>query len=73
MTNKPKRQYRIRNRRDYNKALVLRGSLTLWVSGLDKLPVLYRDARVRTVSEAAHIFELSLHQQVCPAPPPAST
>ena len=31
MTNKPKRQYRIRNWRDYNKALVRRGSLTLWV------------------------------------------
>lgn len=31
MTNKPKRQYRIRNWPDYNKALVLRGSLTLWV------------------------------------------
>ena len=31
MTNKPKRQYRIRNWRNYNKALVLRGSLTLWV------------------------------------------
>ena len=31
MTNKPKRRYRIRNWRDYNKALVRRGSLTLWV------------------------------------------
>lgn len=31
MTNKPKRQYRIRNWRDYNKALVRRGSLTLRV------------------------------------------
>ncbi len=32
MTNKkPKRQYRIRNWRDYNKALVQRGSLTLWI------------------------------------------
>lgn len=31
MTNKPKRQYRIRNWRDYNSALVCRGSLTLWV------------------------------------------
>ena len=31
MTNKPKRQYRIRNWRDYNSALVRRGSLTLWV------------------------------------------
>lgn len=31
MTNKTKRQYRIRNWRDYNSALVRRGSLTLWV------------------------------------------
>ncbi len=31
MTNEPKRRYRIRNWRDYNKALVRRGSLTLWV------------------------------------------
>ena len=31
MTNKEKRRYRIRNWRDYNAALVRRGSLTLWV------------------------------------------
>lgn len=31
MTTKNKQQYRIRNWRDYNKALVRRGSLTLWV------------------------------------------
>jgi endonuclease YncB( thermonuclease family) len=31
VTNKNKRQYRIRNWRDYNKALVSRGSLTLWI------------------------------------------
>ncbi|HEX7177072.1 MAG TPA: IS5 family transposase, partial [Pyrinomonadaceae bacterium] len=31
MTNKPKRQYRIRNWHEYNSALVRRGSLTLWV------------------------------------------
>lgn len=31
MTNKPKRQYRIRNWPDYNRALIGRGSLTLWV------------------------------------------
>jgi hypothetical protein len=31
VTSKPKRQYRIRNRRDYNSALVRRGSLTLRV------------------------------------------
>ena len=32
MTNKKKRQYRIRNWQQYNKALVGRGSLTLWVN-----------------------------------------
>ena len=31
MTNKTKRQYRIRNWQQYNKALVSRGSLSLWV------------------------------------------
>jgi hypothetical protein len=31
VTNKPKRRYRIRNWRDYNSALIRRGSLTLWV------------------------------------------
>ena len=31
MTNKPKRRYRIRNRRDYNSVLVRPGSLTLWI------------------------------------------
>jgi hypothetical protein len=31
VTNKAKRRYRIRNWRDYNSALVRRGSLTLWV------------------------------------------
>jgi Transposase DDE domain len=31
VTNKTKRQYRIRNWRDYNRALIGRGSLTLWV------------------------------------------
>jgi hypothetical protein len=31
VTNKEKRQYRIRNWREYNKALVSRGSLTLWI------------------------------------------
>jgi hypothetical protein len=31
VTNKTKRRYRLRNWRDYNSALVRRGSLTLWV------------------------------------------
>ncbi len=42
MTKQRKRQYRIRNWRDYNSALVRRGSLTLWgeQSALDR----WRDA-----------------------------
>ena len=35
MTNKRKRRYRIRNWREYNRALVGRGSLTLWVDERD--------------------------------------
>lgn len=31
MTKKPKRQYRIRNWQQYNRALISRGSLTLWL------------------------------------------
>lgn len=31
MTKKKKQRYRIRNWRDYNKALIARGSLTLWI------------------------------------------
>jgi Transposase DDE domain len=31
VSNRNKRQYRTRNWRDYNSALVRRGSLTLWV------------------------------------------
>jgi hypothetical protein len=41
VTNKPKRQYRIRNWRDYNKAVVRRGSLTLWVE--QRAPNQWRD------------------------------
>ena len=45
VTNKPKRRYRIRNWRDYNSALVRRGSLALRVEqrSLDK----WREQRAR--------------------------
>jgi hypothetical protein len=67
VTNQPKRQNRIRNRRDYNKALVSRGSLTLWVEEhtVDK----WRDTasparrgRQRTYSDLAITCALTLRE-----------
>ena len=67
MTNKKKRQYRIRNWRDYNSALVRRGSLTLWVeqSAVDKwrdtsAPV--RRGRRRFYSDLAITCALTLRE-----------
>lgn len=67
MTNKPKRQYRIRNWRDYNSALVRRGSLTLWVEqrAVDKwrdtiAPV--RRGRRRCYSDLAITCALTLRE-----------
>ena len=67
MTNKPKRQYRIRNWRDYNSALVRRGSLTLWVeqSAVDKwhesaTPT--RRGRRRSYSDLAITCALTLRE-----------
>ena len=47
MTKQPKRQYRIRNWPDYNKALIGRGSLTLWIDShsIDKWLSQERPAR----------------------------
>ena len=47
MTNKPKRRCRVRNWRDYNKALVSRGSLTLWVDARSTDARLDRDTQPR--------------------------
>jgi hypothetical protein len=67
VTNKEKRQYRIRNWRDYNSALVRRGSLTLRVeqSAVDE----WRDSatparrgRRRLYSDAAVLCALTLRE-----------
>ena len=67
MTNQNKRRYRIRNWRDYNSALVRRGSLTLWVesSVVNKwrdtaAPV--RRGRRRTYSDLAITCALTLRE-----------
>ncbi len=65
MTNKKKRQYRIRNWRDYNKALVRRGSLTLWVEARTLGRWLNQDqparrGRRRTYTDAAITCALTL-------------
>ena len=67
MTNKTKRQYRIRNWQQYNKALVGRGSLTLWVDArsLDTwLDADYpnRRGRRRTYSDVAILCSLMLRE-----------
>lgn len=67
MTTKNRQQYRIRNWRDYNKALVSRGSLTLWVEQRTLnawrdhcLPA--RRGRRRTYSEMAISCALTLRE-----------
>ena len=72
MANKEKRRYRIRNWPDYNKALVRRGGLTLWVEqgAVNK----WRDAAAparrgcrRFYSDLAITCALTL-REVCPLP-----
>ena len=67
MTNQTKRQYRIRNWADYNKALVSRGSLILWIDTrttdiwLDHdCPA--RKGRRRTYTDAAILCALLLRE-----------
>lgn len=67
MTKKKKQQYRIRNWKEYNKALVSRGSLTLWIdtrstdTWLDHdLPA--RRGRRRTYTDAAILCALLLRE-----------
>ena len=67
MTNKKKRQYRIRNWRDYNKALVLRGSLTLWldahaIEAWRDCSTPTRRGRRRTYSDVAVLCALTLRE-----------
>jgi hypothetical protein len=67
VTNKEKRQYRIRNWKQYNKALVQRGSLTLWMDTRstdrwldhDRPP---RRGRRRTYADAAILCALLLRE-----------
>ena len=54
MTNKTGRQYRIRNWRDYNSALVRRGSLTLWVEA--RTVGAWRESRARTGRGRSRIY-----------------
>ena len=67
MTNRTKRQYRTRNWREYNKALVERGSLTLWIDTRSTDTWLDRDwparrGRRRTYTDAAILCALLLRE-----------
>jgi IS5 family transposase len=67
VTKKKKRQYRIRNWRDYNKALVSRGSLTLWIDTRSTNTWLDRDTPVRrgrrrTYADVAILCALTLRE-----------
>jgi IS5 family transposase len=70
---KRKRQYRLRNWSQYNKALVRRGSLTLWVSedvlsawhnrartGRRGKPVTYTDTAILCMATVAEVYRLPL-------------
>jgi hypothetical protein len=71
----PKVRYRIRNWRDYNQALMQRGSLTLWVDdqmleawlgnergGLVGSPTTYSDTAIRCLLTLKAVFRLALRQ-----------
>lgn len=67
MTKKQKQQYRIRNWQQYNKALVSRGSLTLWIDTRSTDTWLDRDVparrgRRRTYTDAAIVCALLLRE-----------
>lgn len=67
MTTQNKQQYRIRNWRDYNKALVRRGSLTLWIDehSLDtwlNVEPAARRGRSRTYTDVAILCSLLLRE-----------
>lgn len=67
MTKKKKQQYRIRNWREYNKALVSRGSLTIWIDTRSTDTWLDCDCpgrrgRRRTYSDAAILCALLLRE-----------
>lgn len=73
MTNKRKQRYRLRNWSDYNRALVARGSLTLWVgedalaawraqarTGRRGCPRTYSDAAILTMATVGEVYGLAL-------------
>jgi hypothetical protein len=67
VTNKQKRQYRIRNWQQYNKALVQRGSLTLWIDARATNTWLdhscpHRRGRRRLYTDAAILCALLLRE-----------
>jgi len=67
VTNQTKRQYRVRNWPDYNKALVSRGSLTLWIDTRTTDTWLDHDCparrgRRRTYTDAAILCALLLRE-----------
>ncbi len=67
MTTKKKQQYRIRNWREYNKALVARGSLTLWIDSRATNTWLSADCpsrrgRRRTYTDCAILCALLLRE-----------
>lgn len=67
VTNQTKQQYRIRNWPDYNKALVSRGSLTLWIDSRSTDTWLDRDTparrgRRRTYADEAILCALLLRE-----------
>lgn len=67
VTNQPKQQYRIRNWHEYNRALVGRGSLTLWINTRSTGAWLNHDCprrrgRRRTYADAAILCALLLRE-----------
>jgi IS5 family transposase len=73
VTNKKKRRYRLRNWAEYNRCLVARGSLTLWVSddvlgawrahertGRRGAPRTYTDAAVLCMATLGEVYRLPL-------------
>jgi hypothetical protein len=67
VTKKKKQQYRIRNWKEYNKALVSRGSLTLWIDTRSTDTWLDSDTRIRrgrrrTYADVAIVCALTLKE-----------
>ena len=72
---KPKKKYRLRNWGEYNRALVQRGSLTLWITedvvqtghptepeGKRGHPRTYTDMAIETMAMLQEIYHLGLRQ-----------